>query len=236
MSEGDGPQVVVIEDDARMGAFLRTLMGGHGYKVAWATSGEAGLVEVATRGPEVVLLDLGLPDMDGLEVIRRLREWYEGAILILSARGMEQDKIDALDLGADDYLTKPFGAGELLARVRVSLRRAARGAGEEVGSGVFELGALRVDLVARRVERGGEELSLTPTEYKLLVVMVRYAGRVVTHKQLLKEVWGQSYGTQAHHVRVHMSHLRQKIEPDPAQPRYIKTETGVGYRLMEQEG
>jgi two-component system, OmpR family, KDP operon response regulator KdpE len=227
------PMIVIIEDDVRMGAFLKTLVGGHGYQLALATSGESGILEVASRDADVVLLDLGLPDMDGLEVIRRLREWYEGPILILSARGMEQDKVDALDLGADDYLTKPFGAGELLARLRVLLRRAAALRAEEAPGAVFTLGALCVDMAARRVTRDGEELALTPTEYKLLITLIKYAGRVVTHKQLLREVWGQRLGSQAHHVRVHMSHLRHKIEPDPAQPRYIRTETGVGYRLLE---
>jgi two-component system KDP operon response regulator KdpE len=185
-------------------------------------------VEAATRAPAVILLDLGLPDMDGVEVSRRIREWSATPIIVLSARGREQDKIQALDAGADDYLTKPFGVGELLARIRVSVRNAAR-----IGSTaehVLETADLRVDLAARRIWVRDREVHLTRTEFNLLAALVRHAGKVLTHRQLLREVWGPG-ATEPHYVRVYMAQLRHKVEPDPAQPKYLLTETGVGYRL-----
>jgi two-component system KDP operon response regulator KdpE len=189
-------------------------------------------VEAATRKPDLVILDLGLPDLDGVEVVRRLREWSAVPVIVLSARAREQDKIAALDAGADDYLTKPFGAGELLARLRVALRHAAsRGA---PGEPEFRMGDLAVDLAARRVQLGGAELHLTPIEYRLLAALVRHAGLVVTHRQLLRDVWGPAYAEHTHTLRVHMAGLRRKIEREPAQPRYLLTELGVGYRLAAE--
>jgi two-component system KDP operon response regulator KdpE len=198
-----------------------------------AETAKEGLAQAAARNPDVILLDLGLPDRDGLEVARELREWSPTPIIVLSARGREEDKVRALDLGADDYLTKPFGVDELLARIRVALRHAAMPPGT-APEPVFEAGELRVDLAARRVWRGDEEIHLTPTEYKLLTTLVRHAGKVLTHRQLLKEVWGANYANQSHYVRVYMAQLRQKIEADPARPRLLLTEPGVGYRLRDE--
>jgi two-component system KDP operon response regulator KdpE len=216
-----------------MRRFLRTALGSNDYRLVEAETAKEGLAQAAARNPDVILLDLGLPDRDGLEVARELREWSATPIIVLSARGREEDKVKALDLGADDYLTKPFGVDELLARIRVALRHAAMPPGT-APEPVFEAGALRVDLTARRVWRGGEEIHLTPTEYKLLTTLVRHAGKVLTHRQLLKEVWGANYANQSHYVRVYMAQLRQKIEADPARPRLLLTEPGVGYRLRDQ--
>lgn len=224
------PLVVVIEDDPQIRRFLRPALTSHGFRVAEAANGEDGLREAASRPPDLVILDLGLPDLDGLEVIRRLREWSQAPIIVLSARGQEQDKVSALEAGADDYLTKPFGIGELLARMRVALRHAERVA-MPTADPTFTLGDLRVDLAGRRVFVAGREVHLTPIEYKLLTTLVRYAGKVVTHGQLLREVWGPKQEGQAHYVRVYMTHLRHKIEAEPAQPRYLITEPGVGYRF-----
>jgi two-component system KDP operon response regulator KdpE len=190
-------------------------------------------VEVGSRLPDVVVVDLGLPDMDGLQVIRRLREWSAVPIIVLSARGQEQDKVAALDAGADDYVSKPFGASELLARIRVALRHAT-GASREDGEATFKVGDLQVDLVRRHVTLGGREIRLTPIEYKLLTTLVRHAGKVITHQQLLREVWGPTHTDQAHYVRVYMAHLRHKLEAEPARPRYLLTEPGVGYRLAAE--
>ncbi len=224
------PLILVIEDESQMMRFLRTSLPSQGYRVVEATTGQQGIVEASMRSPDLVLLDLGLPDIDGIEVTRRLREWCATPIIVLSARGQENDKIQALDAGADDYLTKPFGMGELLARIRVALRNAARTtAGSE---SVFETGELRVDLGARRVFVGGLEVRLTRTEYGLLATLVKYAGKVVTHRQLLREVWGPGSVDQSHYVRVYMGQLRQKLEQDSARPRYLVTEIGVGYRLQ----
>jgi two-component system KDP operon response regulator KdpE len=211
--------------------FLRASLSAHGYRVLEAASGEQGLVEAATRSPDIVLLDLGLPDLDGVEVARRLRGWSAVPVIVLSARGQESDKIKALDAGADDYLTKPFGVGELLARMRVALRNAARvaaGAGEPS----FEVGELRVDLAARRVFVRDEEVRLTRTEYNLLATLVKHVGKVMTHRQLLLAVWGPGATGESHYLRVYMGQLRHKLEKDPARPRYLLTETGVGYRLQ----
>ena len=228
--EGAGRVVLIVEDEPQVLRFLRASLSAHGYRVLEAASGEQGLVEAATRAPDIVLLDLGLPDLDGVEVARRLRGWSAVPVIVLSARGQESDKIKALDAGADDYLTKPFGVGELLARMRVALRNAARvaaGAGEPS----FEVGDLRVDLAARRVFVRDEEVRLTRTEYNLLATLVKHVGKVVTHRQLLLEVWGPGATGESHYLRVYMGQLRHKLEQDPARPRYLLTETGVGYRL-----
>jgi two-component system KDP operon response regulator KdpE len=225
------PVVVLIEDEAQIRRFLRATLTGQGYRLFEATTGADGLVEVASRQPDVVIVDLGLPDMDGLEVIRRLREWSAVPVIVLSARGQERDKVTALDAGADDYVSKPFSAGELLARIRVALRHTA-GASHEGGDVTFKVGELQVDQLRRHVSVRGAEVKLTPIEYKLLTTLVRHAGKVVTHQQLLREVWGPGHDAQSHYVRVYMAHLRQKLEGEPARPRYLLTEPGVGYRLV----
>jgi two-component system KDP operon response regulator KdpE len=227
------PLVLVVEDEPQVMRFLRATLPDHGYRMVEAATGAQALVEASTRGPDLVLLDLGLPDLDGVEVTRRIREWSTVPILVVSARGQERDKVEALDAGADDYLTKPFGTEELLARMRVALRHASRVKGEG-GDSVFEAGDLRVDLGARLVFLRGEEVRLTRTEYRLLAVLVQNAGRVVTHRQLLREVWGPGSASETHYLRVYMAQLRHKIEDDPAQPRYLLTETGVGYRLRAE--
>jgi two-component system, OmpR family, KDP operon response regulator KdpE len=224
------PVVVLIEDEAQIRRFLRATLTGQGYRLFEATTGADGLVEVASRQPDVVIVDLGLPDLDGLDVIRRLREWSAVPVIVLSARGQERDKVTALDAGADDYVSKPFGAEELLARIRVALRHAV-GASHEGGDAAFTVGDLQVDQLRRQVTVRGAEVKLTPIEYKLLTTLVRHAGKVVTHQQLLREVWGPSHDDQSHYVRVYMAHLRHKLETEPARPRYLLTEPGVGYRL-----
>jgi two-component system, OmpR family, KDP operon response regulator KdpE len=229
----DGSVALVIEDEPAILRFLRAALVTQGFRLVEATSGDEGLRQAATRQPDIVVLDLGLPDVDGLEVIRRLREWTAVPIIVLSARGQESDKIAALDAGADDYVSKPFGVGELLARMRVALRHAAR-APHDAGNPVFTLGELQVDLARRRVSVRGAEIHLTPIEYRLLTTLVRHAGRVLTHRQLLREVWGQPYSEQTHYLRVFMGALRRKLEIDPARPRYLRTEPGVGYRLAEE--
>ena len=226
------PVIVLIEDEPQIRRFLRATLTGQGYRLFEAATAADGLVEVASRQPAVVIIDLGLPDLDGLEVIRRLREWSKVPVIVLSARGQERDKVTALDAGADDYVSKPFSAGELLARLRVALRHAAGAAHED--SAAFTVGELQVDLLRRHVAVAGTEVKLTPIEYKLLATLVRYAGRVVTHQQLLRDVWGPSHDDQSHYVRVYMAHLRHKIEAEPAQPRYLLTEPGVGYRLAAE--
>jgi two-component system KDP operon response regulator KdpE len=225
------PIVVLIEDEPQIRRFLRATLGSQSYRLFEAGTGADGLVEAASRQPDVVIVDLGLPDMDGLEVIRRLREWSTVPIIVLSARGQEADKVVALDLGADDYVSKPFGADELLARVRVALRHKAGVAREDA---VFTTGDLRIDLGRRHVFVRDQEVKLTPTEYRLLTTLVRHAGRVLTHRQLLQEVWGPNQTEEAHYLRVYMAQLRRKIEADPAQPRYLLTEPGVGYRLAAE--
>jgi two-component system KDP operon response regulator KdpE len=226
------PVVVLIEDESQIRRFLRATLTGQGYRLFEVATGADALVEVAQRQPDVVILDLGLPDLDGLEVIRRLREWSAVPIIVLSARGQERDKVAALDAGADDYVSKPFSASELLARVRVSLRHAAGAAHED--SAAFKVGELQVDLLRRHVSVAGVEVKLTPIEYKLLSTLVRHVGKVVTHQHLLREVWGPSHQDQAHYVRVYMAHLRHKLEAEPARPRYLLTEPGVGYRLAAE--
>jgi two-component system KDP operon response regulator KdpE len=224
------PTVLVIEDEAQIRRFLRATLTANGYQLIEATTAQEGLVQAATRQPDVVILDLGLPDLDGLEVTRQLREWTTIPIIVLSARGQESDKVTALDAGADDYLTKPFSVGELLARLRVALRHAARTA-QEPGEPIFVVGDLRVDLARRHVYIADQQVHLTPIEYKLLTTLVRYAGRVVTHRQLLQEGWGPGHTEASHYLRVYMGQLRHKLEADPARPRYLVTEPGVGYRL-----
>jgi two-component system KDP operon response regulator KdpE len=228
---GPAPLILVVEDEPQVLRVLRAALPAHGYRLTEATRGEEALVAAATRTPDLVLLDLSLPDLDGVEVTRRLREWSSVPIVVVSARGQESDKIQALDAGADDYLTKPFATGELLARIRVALRHAAR-AGSDA-TAVFEVGTLRVDLGARRVFVSGTEVRLTRTEYRLLAALVTHAGRVVTHGQLLTEVWGPGAVGQSHYVRIYLGQLRHKLERDPARPRYLVTETGVGYRLRD---
>jgi two-component system KDP operon response regulator KdpE len=222
---------MLIEDEPQIRRFLRPALASQGYRMLEAATGEDGVLQAAARQPDVVVLDLGLPDIDGLEVIRRLREWTAVPIIVLSARGQERDKIAALDAGADDYVAKPFAVGELLARLRVALRHAARGASGP-DDAVFRQGDLRVDLARRRVFVGEREVRLTRTEYRLLATLVRHAGRVLTHRQLLQEVWGPSHVDQSHYLRVYMAQLRRKLEADPARPRYMLTEPGVGYRLV----
>jgi two-component system, OmpR family, KDP operon response regulator KdpE len=224
------PIIVLIEDEPQIRRFLRATLTGQGYRLFEAATGGDGLVEVASRQPDVVIVDLGLPDMDGIEVIRKLREWTSVPIIVLSARGQERDKVAALDVGADDYVSKPFGASELLARIRVAIRHAA-GASHEADEAAYKVGELQVDRLRRHVSLGGTEVRLTPTEYKLLTTLIRHAGKVVTHQQLLREVWGPAHTDQGHYVRIYMAHLRHKLETEPARPRYLLTEPGVGYRL-----
>lgn len=226
------PSILVIEDEAQMRRFLRASLGSNGYVVIEAETGEEGLTQAAARTPDLILLDLGLPDHDGLVVTQRLREWTKTPIIVISARGREEDKIMALDAGADDYLTKPFGIGELLARIRVALRNAAKG---ELGSSQFSVAHLRVDLVRRQVLVADKEVHLTPIEYKLLATLIKHAGRVITHRQLLREVWGPNSSDQTQYLRVYMGQLRHKLERNPSRPEFLTTEPGVGYRLRTQE-
>ena len=223
--------LVVIEDDPQIRRFLRSGLSTEPFRIFEAETGRAGLVEAATRKPDLVILDLGLPDLDGVEVVSELRQWYTRPIIILSARSNEQEKIKALDAGADDYLTKPFGIGELLARLRAALRRAARDAGVAAENSI-EFGEVRVDLAARRVQRAGSDVHLTPNEYRLLAALVRHVGKVCTHRQLLADVWGPSHVEHGHYLRIYMAQLRHKLEVDPTNPRFLRTEAGVGYRLL----
>ncbi|HEU4724961.1 MAG TPA: response regulator [Candidatus Eisenbacteria bacterium] len=225
--------VLVVDDEHAIRRFLRAGLESQGYRIVEATSGEEGIAQAATCAPDVILLDLGLPDIDGLAVLRRIREWSQTPIVVLTAREQERDKVEALDGGADDYVTKPFSMPELLARMRVGLRHRAR-VGREAAT-VIDSGPLRIDLAKRRVTLGGAVVSLTPIEYRLLTTLARHAGRVLTHKFLLGEVWGPAYTSQHHYLRVYMAQLRNKIEPDPGRPRLLMTETGVGYRMAETE-
>ena len=220
-------RVLIVDDEQSIRRFLRVTLTSQAYTVIEAASGQEALSNATTQKPDVIILDLGLPDIEGVEVTRLLRQWTQIPIIILSVRGSEEDKIAALDAGADDYLTKPFGVGELLARLRAALRRAAQTASEPV----FTSGSLKVDLSRRLVTMSGHEVQLTPTEYELLHVLVNHAGKVLTHHHLLREVWGEEYGEEFHILHVNISNLRRKIEPDPARPQFIITEPGVGYRL-----
>lgn len=230
---GAGALVLVVEDEPPMRKFIRASLLSHGYRVLEAELASEAVRLMTSHNPELVLLDLGLPDADGIQLTKELREWSRVPIIVLSARGREDDKVLALDAGADDYLTKPFGVNELLARMRVALRH-AQTALTASATPILELGTLRLDLERRQVFSGSEELHLTPIEYKLLVLLAQHAGKVLTHRQILKEVWGPAYASQTHYVRVHMAELRKKVELDPARPKLLVTEPGVGYRLRDR--
>jgi two-component system, OmpR family, KDP operon response regulator KdpE len=224
--------VLVVEDEPEIRRFLRSALGSEGYRVIEAESGARGEIEAGARKPDLAIVDLGLPDVDGVELIRRIRAWSPMPIVVLSARAQEQAKVGALDAGADDYVTKPFGVGELLARLRAALRHAARRA---QGAAPLRFGEVELDLERRRVTRGGAEVRLTPIEFRLLSCLAQHLGLVVTHRQLLREVWGPSHVEHAHYLRVYMKQLRDKLEADPVQPRFLLTDTGVGYRLVSEE-
>ena len=226
------PSLLIVEDETQMRRFLRASLVSNGYQVFEAETGADGLAQAASRNPDLILLDLGLPDQDGLTVTESLRQWAKMPIVVLSARGKEEDKIKALDAGADDYLTKPFGIGELLARIRVALRHSAR---SESGASQFAMGDVKVDLARRQVTKADVEVHLTPIEYKLLGTLIKYEGRVITHRQLLREVWGPNSSEQTQYLRVYMGQLRHKLEQNPSRPRYLTTEPGVGYRLRTEE-
>jgi len=224
------PTAVIVEDEPQIRRFVRSALEAEGWQVFEAGTLKQGLVEAGTRRPELIVLDLGLPDGDGATYLQDLRSWSQTPVIVLSARSDEADKIAALDAGADDYLTKPFGVGELMARVRVAMRR-AQSLGEAAAQ-VFRFGAVEIDLAARRVTRHGDEVHLTPIEYRLLGHLIANAGKVLTHRQLLKAVWGPSHVDSTHYLRVYMRNLRQKLEDEPAQPQHLLTETAVGYRLV----
>jgi two-component system KDP operon response regulator KdpE len=222
-------RVLVVDDEAAILRFLQVSLTAYGYTVSLAGTGEAAISMASAQRPDAIILDLGLPDLDGIDVLRVLREWTQTPVIVLSVRGQEADKIAALDAGADDYLTKPFGMGELLARLRAALRRAAHSAGESL----LLTGELAIDLLRRGVSIAGRHIQLTPTEYELLRVLATHMGQVLTHRHLLRDVWGPGYEGETHMLRVNISNLRRKIEPDPTRPRYILTEPGVGYRMRE---
>ncbi len=230
------PVAVIIEDEPQIRRFVRAALEAEGWQVHEADTARRGLTEAGTRKPDLLVLDLGLPDGDGLDVIRDVRGWSGVPIIVLSARVDEADKIAALDAGADDYLTKPFGVGELLARVRANQRRQRSAAADDAAAPdpVFRFGNVEVERQARLVRKAAVEVHLTPIEYRLLLVLASNAGRVLTHRQLLREVWGPAHTEQNHYLRIHMGHLRQKLEDDPAQPRHLLTETAVGYRLVQE--
>jgi len=223
----DGPRILVVDDELAIRRFLRVSLAGHGYRVFEAAKAQEGLEAIVGVHPDLVILDLSLPDIDGIEVTRQVREWSKVPIVVLSVRGQDDDKIAALDAGADDYLTKPFSTGELLARIRVALRHAARPDDDPI----ITTGELVVDVAHRTVTLAGREVSLTPIEYSLLKTLALHAGKVLIHRQLMHEVWGPGYDPDTNLLRVNISKLRHKIEPDPARPQYILTEPGVGYRL-----
>jgi two-component system KDP operon response regulator KdpE len=223
------PEILVIDDEVQIRRLLRITLEAAGYLVREADGGQLGLSEAALKRPDAIILDLGLPDLGGLDVLRRLREWSQLPVLILSVLGEESQKIAALDAGADDYLTKPFGGGELLARLRVLLRRAHPG--DEVS--IVNFGPVEVDLTRRTVAKDGVDVKLSAKEYALLRLLVAHRGKVLTHRQILRELWGPKAEEQTHYLRVYMTHLRQKLEPEPNRPRYFKTESGIGYRLVE---
>jgi two-component system, OmpR family, KDP operon response regulator KdpE len=225
------PGVLIIDDEVQIRRLLRVNLEANGYRVLEAATGQEGITQAAQWRPEAVILDLGLPDMDGVTVLKRLREWSRVPVVVLSVRDREEDKVAALDNGADDYVTKPFSTGELLARLRVAQRHAQPGA--EVT--VFRTGHFAADLTARLVTVKGREVRLTATEYSLLRLFIRHAGKVLTHRQILREVWGPNAVEQTHYLRVYIAHLREKLEPDPSRPRLFVTEPGVGYRLMEEQ-
>ncbi|MDT8903537.1 response regulator [Anaeroselena agilis] len=223
-----GRRILVIDDELQIRKLLRVSLKAFGYEVDEAATGQDGVNRAAIFKPDIIILDLGLPDIDGKDVITRVREWAQVPIIVLTVKDQEQEKIEALDAGADDYITKPFGMGELMARIRVSLRREAK-AGDDP---LITCGDLQIDLAQRRVSVGSREVKLTPTEYDIIKALAQHAGKVLTHKQLLKLVWGSSYSGDTHYIRIYIGQLRRKIEENPTQPRYIITESGVGYRLM----
>jgi two-component system KDP operon response regulator KdpE len=225
------PVAILVEDERQIRRFVRTAMEAEGWSVHETDTLKQGLIDAGTRKPDLIILDLGMPDGDGMDFLRDLRGWTNVPVIVLSARVGEQDKIEALDAGADDYLTKPFGVGELLARVRAASRR-RREAGGDLGA-IFEFGAVKIDLSLRTVHKDGAPVHLTPIEYRLLNLLIANSGKVLTHRQILREVWGPSHTEDGHYVRVYMGHLRQKLEDDPAQPKHILTETAVGYRLVQ---
>ena len=225
--------IVIVEDEQLIRRFVCTALEAEQFRVFEAETGKQGLVEIATRKPDLVIIDLGLPDMDGCAVIREMRSWSSVPVIILSARSQEKEKVQGLDAGADDYLTKPFSTAELLARIRAHLRRRAV-IGETPSNALFRFGEVEVDLLKRQVFRAGEAVKLTPIEFRLLSMLVRNAGRVVTQRQLLAEVWGPAYVESGHYLRIYMGHLRQKLELEPARPKHIVTETGIGYRLVAE--
>jgi len=233
MMTSAGHLILVVEDEPQIRHFLRTTLTAEGYRVIEAENGQRGVVEAATHKPDLVMVDLGLPDLDGIEVVKRIRAWSALPILILSARSAEAEKVAALDAGADDYVTKPFGVGELTARIRVALRHAAHGA-PETAAGKLHFGNIEVDLERRLVRSDGKDIHLTPIEFRLLGCLAKHAGMVLTHRHLLREVWGPSHVDQSHYLRIYMKQLRHKLEPDPARPRFLLTETGVGYRLAAE--
>jgi two-component system KDP operon response regulator KdpE len=224
------PEVLVIDDEVQIRRLLRVTLEGAGFRVREAEGGQLGLVEAATKRPDAIILDLGLPDLPGIDVLKRLREWSRLPVLILSVRGQEADKIEALDAGADDYLSKPFGGGELLARLRATLRRVQT---REEESGV-SFGDVEIDFARRVVTKAGAAVKLTPKEYGLLRLLVLHRGKVITHRQILRELWGPKAEEQTQYLRVYMAHLRQKLENDPNQPRFFRTESGIGYRFSEE--
>jgi two-component system KDP operon response regulator KdpE len=231
MAEIPNATVLVVEDDPAIHKFLRVALEAHGHRLIESKTAKDGLLQAATRNPDAIILDLGLPDLDGIEFVRQVRQWSSVPIVVVSARHGEQDKVSALDAGADDYLTKPFSVGELQARLRAVLRRKVA-AGEKESS-ILRVGNLSMDIVRRQVLRGTDEIHLTPNEYRLLGYLMKNAGRVITHQQLLKEIWGPDATEETHYLRVYVNQLRQKIEPIPSQPQYLLTEAGIGYRMME---
>ena len=226
------PVILIVEDEPEIRRFLRAAFGVEGYRVVESATGRRGSIDAGTHKPDLAIVDLALPDIDGIEVIRRIRAWSPMPIIVLSARVQEQSKIDALDAGADDYVTKPFGVGELLARVRAALRNAVRSLS---GTSVLHFGSAEIDLERRIASRDGEKIRLTPIEFRMLATLAKHLGMVVTHRQLLTEVWGPTHEGDTHYLRIYMKQLRQKLESDPVQPRHLLTETGVGYRLVIDE-
>jgi two-component system KDP operon response regulator KdpE len=224
-------KILIVEDEPEIRRFLRVSLTDRGYAVSEATKGEEGVRMAADSKPDLILLDIGLPDISGLEVIQRVREWTQTPIVILSARDQETDKIAALESGADDYVTKPFGVLELIARIKVALRHAAKPV-DEPDSHLFEADDIRVDMSLRTVHRAGEDVHLTPTEYKLLLLLIKTPGKLVTQQQLLRDVWGPGYAKEGHYLRTYMGQLRHKLESDPSQPKHLITEPGVGYRFV----
>ncbi len=226
------PLILVVEDEPQMRRFLRASLSSHGFRLIEAGTAQRAVAEATSQAPVLILLDLGLPDEDGIDLTREIRSWSRVPIIVISARGREADKVDALDAGADDYLTKPFGVNELLARIRAALRRGADAAGSSQPT--IQIGPLHLDLPRREVTLAGARLHLTPIEYRLLTLLARNAGRVLTQRQILEEIWGRAHVAQSHYVRVYMAQLRRKIEADPARPRFLVTEPGVGYRLRDR--